>query len=85
MFFWHPLSCVAIQVFLVGRKEYLNCLCVHNPKLHALNYFSNFILLEGFCFSEIVVWESLCQLKLKVGTNNCRLGRSFAQRYSCYL
>lgn len=28
---------------------------VHNPKLHALSYFSNFVLLEGFCFSEIVV------------------------------
>lgn len=40
---------------LVGKKEYLNCMYVHNPELHALSYFSNFVLLEGFCFSEIVV------------------------------
>lgn len=71
-----------------GRKKGIFELCVyvHNPKLHALNYFSNCVLLEGFCLSETVVWESLYQLKVKVGTDNsegeeCYLHSGMANTY----
>lgn len=36
----------------------------HNLEFNALNYFYNFVLLEGFCISAIVLQEFLYQLKL---------------------
>lgn len=46
---------VASSGIFCKKKKYLNYIHVHNLELNALNYLYNFVLLEGLCFSAVIL------------------------------
>lgn len=53
--FLESIIIVASSGIFCKKKKYLNYMHVHNLELNVLSYLYNLVLLEGFCFSAIVV------------------------------